>query len=70
MAAGKGKSLDEIEDFEEMILLMREFGISAKGLKSLEEMKDHFRTTLDQSSKLAGWSAGQVLWLLLIVDMR
>ena len=70
MAAGKGKSLDEIEDFEEMILLMREFGISAKGLKSLEEMKDHFRTTLDQSFKLAGWSAGQVLWLLLIVDIR
>ena len=61
MAAGKGKSLDEMEDLKEMILLMREFGISAKGLKSMKEMKDHFRTTLDQSTKLAGWSPGQVL---------
>ena len=61
MAAGKQKSLDEIEDFEEMILLMRELGISATGLTSLEQMKDHVRTTLGQSSKLAGWSAGQVL---------
>ena len=61
MAAGKGKTLDDIEDFEEMILLMREFGISSKGLKTLEEMKDHFTTTLGQSSKSLGWSAGQVL---------
>ena len=70
MAAGKQKSLDEIEDFEEMIPLMKDLGISAKGLTSLEQMKDHIRTTLDQSSKLASWSAGQVLWLLLIVDIR
>ena len=61
MAAGKGKSLDEIEDVEEMFPLMKELGISAKGLTSLEQMKDHFRTTLDQSYKLAGWSPGQVL---------
>ena len=61
MAAGKQKSLDEIEDFEEIILLMKDLGISAKGLGSLEQMKDHIRTTLDQSSKLASWSAGQVL---------
>ena len=69
MAACKQKSLDEIEDFEEMILLMRELGISSKGLKSLEQMKDHVRTTLGQSSKSSGWSAGQVMWLLLIVEM-
>ena len=61
MAAGKQKSLDEIEDLFEMILLMKELGISAKGLKSMEELKDHVRTTLDQSSKSSGWSAGQVL---------
>ena len=61
MAAGKEKSLDEIEDLEDMFPLMREFGISSKGLKTLEEMKDHFRTTLGQSSKSPGWSAGQVL---------
>ena len=69
MAAGYQKSLDEIEDFEEMILLMRELGVSAKGLKSVEKMKDHVRTTLGHSSKSSGWSAGQVLWLLLIVEM-
>lgn len=61
MAACKQKSLDEIEDFEEMILLMRELGVSAKGLKSVEKMKDHVRTTLGQSSKSSGWSAGQVM---------
>ena len=69
MAACKQKSLDEIEDFEEMILLMRELGVSAKGLKSVKKMKDHVRTTLGQSSKSSGWSAGQVMWLLLIVEM-
>ena len=70
MAAGEGKSFDEIEDFEKMILLMNKFGISAKESKSLEEMKDHFGTTPDQLSKSASWSAGQVLWVLLIVEMR
>ena len=70
MAAGEGKSFDEIEDFEKMILLMNKFGISAKESKSLEEMKDHFGTTLDQLSKSVSWSVGQVLWVLLIVEMR
>ena len=61
MAAGKQKSLDEIEDLFEMSQLMRELGISTKGLKSKQQLKDRVRTTLEQSSKSSGWSAGQVL---------
>ena len=61
MAAGKQKSLDEIEGLLEMVQLMVELGISIKGLKTMQELKDRVRTTLDQSSKSSGWSAGQVL---------
>ena len=60
MAAGKKKSIDEIDDIGEMFQAMAALGISSKGLKSLEDMKSRVRTTIGQSSKPPSWNAGQV----------
>ena len=60
MAAGKKKSIDEIDDIGEMFQAMAALGISSTGLKSLEDMKSRVRTTIGQSSKPPSWNAGQV----------
>ena len=60
MAAGKKKSIDEIDDIGEMFQAMAALGISSKGLKSLEDMKSRVRTMIGQSSKPPSWNAGQV----------
>lgn len=60
MAAGKTKSMGEIDDIREMFQLMVALGIPSKGLKSLEDMKRRVKTTIGQSSKPPSWNAGQV----------
>ena len=66
MAAGKTKSIDEIEDIGEMFEAMAALDISSKGLQTLQDMKDRVKITIDQSSKSPSWSAGQVRMLFLI----
>ena len=48
MAAGKTKSIDEIEDIGEMFEAMAALDISSKGLQTLQAMKDRVKTTIDQ----------------------
>lgn len=61
MAAGKTKSMGEIDDIREMFQLMVALGIPSKGLKSLEDMKTgRVKSTIGQSSKPPSWNAGQV----------
>ena len=61
MAAGKTKSIDEIDDIGEMFEAMAALDIPSKGLHKLQDMKDRVTTAIiDQSSKSPSWNAGQV----------
>ena len=48
MAAGKTKSINEIDDIGEMFEAMAVLDISSKGLQTLQDMKDRVKTTIDQ----------------------
>ena len=61
MASGKSKTIDEIDDIQDMFQAMAALGISCKGLKTLQEMKDRVKNELHQSAKKPSWTAGQVL---------
>ena len=60
MAAGKTKSIYEIDDIAEMFQAMAALDISCKGLKTLDDMKSRVRDELGQSEKTPVWTAGQV----------
>ena len=60
MASGKSKTIDEIDDIADMFQAMEALGISCKGLKTLQEMKDKVKDELHQSAKKPSWTAGQV----------
>ena len=68
MAAGKTKSIDEIDDIVEMFKAMAALDNSSKGLmQTLQDMKDRVKTVLiEQSSKSPSWNAGLVRMLFLI----
>ena len=72
MAAGKTKSIDEIDDIREMFEAMAALDISSKGLQTLQDMRDRVKCAIAQSSKSPGWSAGQVrmLFLILVCHLR
>ena len=61
MASGKTKTIDEIDDIVYMSQAMAALGISCKGLKTLQQMKDRVKNELRQSAKKPSWTAGQVL---------
>ena len=48
MAAGKTKSINEIDDIGEMFEATAALDISSKGLQTLQDMKDRIKTTIDQ----------------------
>ena len=48
MAAGKTKSINEIDDIGEMVEATAALDISSKGLQTLQDMKDRIKTTIDQ----------------------
>ena len=60
MASGKTKTIDEIDDLIEMGQAMLALGISSKGLKTLDEMKNRVKDKLRQSANSPSWTAGQV----------
>lgn len=61
MALWKTKNMDEIDDISEMVEAMRVLEVSSKGLKTLEEMKDRVRTTLQlDADKIPSWIEGKV----------
>ena len=60
MASGKTKTIYEINDIMEMVQAMTALGMSCKGLRTLDEMKDRVRNELGKSQKEPRWTAGQV----------
>ncbi|XP_029190509.2 dual serine/threonine and tyrosine protein kinase-like isoform X2 [Acropora millepora] len=57
MATDTQKIIDEIEDIAEMTEAMNALGISYKGLKTLDQMKDKLRTSLHQTANKPSWTA-------------
>ena len=60
MATDTQKIIDEIEDIAEMTEAMNALGISYKGLKTLDQMKDKLRTSLHQTANKPSWTARKV----------
>ena len=60
MAMGTKKIIDEMDDIIEMAQAMNALGISCKGLKTLDQMKDKVRTSLHQTANKPSWTARKV----------
>ena len=60
MATGTQKTIDEIDDIMEMVEAMAALGISWKGLKTLDQMKDKVRTSLHQTANKPSWTTRKV----------
>ena len=54
------KEIDEIDDIVEMGRTMTALGVSSKGLRTLDEMKQRVKETLRQSEKKSSWTAKEV----------
>ena len=55
------KDIDAIDDIMEMSTTMTSLGISSKGLRTLDEMKDRVKETLKISEKKkSSWTAKEV----------
>ena len=52
MASRRSKDVDEIDDLEHMIDLLRALGIYRKGLESLDEMKGLAREALSKDKQV------------------
>lgn len=52
MAPRRSKDVDEIDDLEDMIELLRALGINHKGLVSLDEMKGLAREALSKDKQV------------------
>lgn len=60
MATSKAKTIDDIDDFKEMLEVMTALEISSGGLKTLDEMKSRVKPELEQLPNILSWTAGQV----------
>ncbi len=60
MALSKTKNIEEIDDVSDMFEAMAALGISCKGLKNVEQMKERARKELNQAQNEPNWTAGQV----------
>ena len=54
------KGIDEIDDIIEMSCIMKSLGVSSKGLRTLDEMKQRVKETLRLSEKKSSWTAKEV----------
>ena len=54
------KEIDEIDDIVDMANTMTSLGVSSKGLRTLDEMKQRVKETLRQSEKKSSWTAKEV----------
>ncbi|XP_074633532.1 uncharacterized protein LOC141892232 [Acropora palmata] len=64
MATGTQKTIDEIDDIMEMAQAMNALGISCKGLKTLDQMKDKVTTSLHQTANKPSWTARKAFAIL------
>ena len=60
MASCRTKTIEEIDDVPEMVEVMKAFGISCSGLKTLDEMKAKVKEELNPSIDKPSLTAGQV----------
>jgi len=54
------KEIDEIDDIMDMVQTMTSLGISSKGLRTLDEMKQRVKETCKLSEKKSSWTAKEV----------
>ena len=54
------KEIDEIDDMIDMVRTMTSLGVSSKGLRTLDEMKQLVKETLRLSEKKSSWTAKEV----------
>ena len=54
------KGIDEIDDILDMSCIMKSLGVSSKGLRTLEEMKQRVKETITLSEKKSSWTAKEV----------
>ena len=54
------KEIDDIDDIVEMGRTMTSLGVSSKGLRTLDEMKQRVKETLRLSEKKSSWTAKEV----------
>ncbi|KAL9964130.1 hypothetical protein ACROYT_G027714 [Oculina patagonica] len=56
--------IDAIDDIVEMAQKMAALGVSAKGLRTLDEMKERLKETLKMSRKKSSWTAKEAFSVL------
>jgi len=54
------KEIDDIDDVVDMFQTMASLGVSTKGLRTLDEMKQRLKETLKQSERKSSWTAKEV----------
>lgn len=54
------KEIDDIDDVVDMLQTMASLGVSIKGLRTLDEMKQRLKETLKQSERKSSWTAKEV----------
>lgn len=52
--------IDKIDDIMDMVRTMTVMGVSSKGLRTLDEMKEKVKETLKMSQKKSSWTAKEV----------
>ena len=54
------KEIDAVDDIMDLVRKMTCLGVSLKGLRTLDEMKQRVKETLKRSEKKSSWTAKQV----------
>ena len=54
------RDIDKIDDIVDMVSTMASLGVSSKGLRTLDEMKEKVKETLSISEKKYSWAAKEV----------
>lgn len=70
MGTSKTKSIEEIDDLQEMFKVTEALGISSKGLNSLDQMKAKVKEELNRPVDRPSWKAGQVKILFKFIKVQ
>ena len=54
------KEIDDIDDLADMVQTMTALGVSMKGLRTLDEMRQRVKERLRLSEKKSSWTAKEV----------
>lgn len=56
----EANDIDAIDDLEDLFHIMASIGVSSKGLKTLDELKDRVKGALKMYEKSSGWTGKEV----------